>query len=301
MRARCPKCWKTGRDFFEDRLSHHGQSPPLAAKRPKCRGDQGIEKAGGTHAILSHMPYDEVQITSGSDFERSYRITMDTAERCNRETNIGVFVTLGPYPVLLIDLAKNYGLELATQMMKDGMESAARLVREGRAIAIGEVGRPHFEVPSDIMDASNDILRYGMSLAKEASCPIVIHAETATPETMEDLGRMADSVGLDRGKVIKHYSPPLVLEEENHGLMSSVLASRGNIQEAFSKGNRFFLETDFMDEPTRPGAVLPIDTVPKRIKGLVQSGNATAELIEAIWKVNKDNPKKVYGIDLERH
>lgn len=271
--------------------------------QPKGRNVEAIkefEKAGGTHAILSHMPYDELQITCGADFERSYQITMETADRCNRESHVGVFVTLGPYPVLLIDLAKNHGLGPAIQMMKEGMDSAARLVREGKAIAIGEVGRPHFEVPPEIMEASNDILRYGMSLAREAGCPIVIHAETATPETMEDLGRMADSVGLDRGKVVKHYSPPLVLEEENRGLMASVLASRGNVQEAFGKGSRFFLETDFMDEPTRPGAVLPVDTVPKRIKGIVQSGIATSELIEAVWRVNKDNPKKVYGIDLER-
>ena len=271
--------------------------------QPKGRNVEAIkefEKAGGTHAILSHMPYDELQITCGADFERSYQITLRMAERCNSESKVGVFVTLGPYPVLLIDLAKEHGLEAATQMMKQGMESAAQLVRDGKAIAIGEVGRPHFEVPPEIMAASNDILRYGMSLAKEASCPIVIHAETATPETMEDLGRMADSAGLDRGKVVKHYSPPLVLEEENKGLMASVLASRSNVQEAFGKGSRFFLETDYMDEPTRPGAVLPIDTVPKIIKGMVQSGIATSELIDAIWKVNKDNPKKVYGIDLER-
>jgi TatD-related deoxyribonuclease len=271
--------------------------------QPKGRNVEAIkefEKAGGTHAILSHMPYDEIQITCGADFERSYQITMATAERCNRESGVKVYVTLGPYPVLLIDLARTHGLGPAIEMMREGMESAARLIRNGKAIAIGEVGRPHFEVPPEIMEASNDILRYGMSLAKEASCPIVIHAETATPETMEDLGRMADSVGLDRGMVVKHYSPPLVLEEENRGLMASVLASRSNVQEAFSKGDRFFLETDFMDEPTRPGAVLPIDTVPKRIKGLVQSGIATADLIEAVWKVNKDNPKKVYGIDLER-
>lgn len=271
--------------------------------QPKGRNVEAMkeyEKAGGTHAILSHMPYEEIQITCGADFERSYQITLDTAGRCNRETDVGVFVTLGPYPVLLIDLAQEHGLEAATQMMNEGMESAARLVREGKAIAIGEVGRPHFDVPPEIMAASNDILRYGMSLAKEASCPIVIHAETATPESMEDLGRIADSVGLPRGKVVKHYSPPLVLEEENRGLMASVLASRSNIQEAFGKGDRFFLETDFMDEPTRPGAVLPIDTVPKRVKGIAHSGVATAELIDAIWKVNKDNPKRVYGIELER-
>jgi TatD-related deoxyribonuclease len=105
---------------------------------------------------------------------------------------------------------------------------------------------------------------------------------------------------LDRGKVVKHYSPPLVREEENRGLMASVLCSRSNMHEAFSKGSRFFLETDFMDEPTRPDAVLPINTVPKRIRGMAQSDMVTPELIESIWKVNRDNPKKVYGIDLER-
>jgi TatD-related deoxyribonuclease len=273
----------------------------LQSKGKNIEAIKEFEKAGGTHAILSHMPYEEARIVCGADFERSYKITLDMAERCNRETNVGVFVTLGPYPVLLIDLAKEHGLEAAVQMMKEGMESAAKLVRERRAIAIGEVGRPHFDVPLDIMAASNDILRYGMSLAKEASCPIVIHAETATPETMEDLGRMADSVGLGRNKVVKHYSPPLVKEEENRGLMASVLASRSNVLEAFGKGDRFFLETDFMDEPTRPGAVLPIDTVPKRTKGLAQSGVATSETIDAIWKVNKDNPKKVYGIELDRN
>ena len=271
--------------------------------QPKGRNVEAIkeyEKAGGTHAILSHMPYDDFPITCGADFERSYQITLHTAERCNKESRVGVFVTLGPYPVLLIDLAMEHGLEAATQMMKDGMESAARLVREGKAIAIGEVGRPHFNVPPEIMAASNDILRHGMALAKEVSCPVVIHAETATPETMEDLGRMADSVGLDRGKVVKHYSPALVREEENRGLIASVLCSRSNMHEAFGKGSRFFLETDFMDEPTRPDAVLPINTVPKRIRGMVQSDIVTADLIESIWKVMRDNPKKVYGIDLER-
>ena len=155
----------------------------LQSKGRNVGAIKDFEKAGGTHAILSHMPYDEMRITCGADFVVR-QITLDMAERCNRESKVGVFVTLGPYPVLLIDLAKEHGLEAATQMMKEGMESAARLVREGKAIAIGEVGRPHFDVPPKRIAGSNDILRYGMSLAREAGCPIVIHAETATPETM---------------------------------------------------------------------------------------------------------------------
>ena len=52
-------------------------------------------------------------------------------------------------------------------------------------------------------------------------------------------------------------------------MMPSVLASKSAFAEALGKGDRFLLETDFMDDPTRPGAVLGISTVPKRIKTLL--------------------------------
>ena len=54
------------------------------------------------------------------------------------------------------------------------------------------------------------------------------------------------------------------------------------------------LETDFMDDPERPGAVLAITTVPKRMRQLLEKGVEASVL----WKVNKDNPEKVYGLEL---
>ncbi len=144
------------------------------------------------------------------------------------------------------------------------------------------------------MAASNEILSYGMSLARECSCPVVIHAESATPESMENLAKMADEVGLPREKVVKHYCGPLVRPEENHGVFPSVLASRDMVQEALSKGDRFLLETDFMDDLQRPGAVLAITTVPKRMRQLVEKGIDADKL----WKINKANPERVYGLEL---
>jgi TatD-related deoxyribonuclease len=181
-------------------------------------------KAGGTHLILSHLPYHEVRIDSAADFPSSYEITLKMAERCRSETKVGVDVTVGPYPVLLIHLAEKKGLDEAIEIMKAGMESAQRLVLEGKAVGIGEIGRPHFPVPPEIMEASNQIMSYGMLLAKEAGCPVILHTESATPENMREMALMADKVGLQRNKVVKHYSPPLVLEEENSGLFPSVLA-----------------------------------------------------------------------------
>lgn len=264
--------------------------------QPSGRGVEALkdfEKAGGTHAVLCHMPYDEVPILHGRDFLESYRITLRLAERGNAETGVKVFANVGPYPVLLIGLAERYGLPAAVDTMRYGMEEAQRLVLDGKAVAIGEIGRPHFPVSEEIWEASNRIMRYGMELAREASCPVVLHTESSDPAVMLDLARIADTAGLRRDKVVKHYSPPLVREDENHGLFPSVLASRPAVAEALSKGDRFVLETDFLDERTRPGAVMNITTVPKRTKALLASGALTEE---RALRIHKDNPERIYGI-----
>ena len=249
-------------------------------------------RAGGTHLIVSHQPYDEVRVHSSADFRKSFDITISMVERINSETEVRAYATVGPYPVELLRLEKKLGLEKAKEIMNEGMEIAAEYVQEGRALAIGEVGRPHFDVPSAIMEASNDILSHAMALAREAGCAIVLHTEVGSKGTMKDLAKKADDAGLDRGKVVKHYSPPIVLPEENFGLMPSVLAGKDAVREALSKGPRFMMETDFLDDPSRPGAVMAITTVPKRTLRFLEQGLMTDEQAYAI---HADNPRKTYG------
>ncbi len=246
--------------------------------------------------VLSHLPYEEVRIKEEKDFATSYDITLSMAEAGNRETGVKVMTTIGPYPVLLIGLAQEQGLERAKEIMFGGMEMAQKLVKEGRAIGIGEIGRPHFAVDPEIWEASNEIMEFGMKLAAEAGCAVVLHTEGATPAVMEDLARRADASGLPRERVVKHYSPPLVKAEENFGLFPSVLASRPALKEALSKGVRFLMETDFLDDPSRPGAVMAITTVPKRTKALLQSGEMTEENARI---VHQENAKTVYGIEIK--
>jgi TatD-related deoxyribonuclease len=255
-----------------------------------------FSKAGGTHTVLCHLPYSEVPIGSPADFAESYDITVRMAERGTAETDVRVFACVGPYPVLLLPLSERFGLARAVEIMKGGMEEAQKVVLAGHAVAIGEIGRPHFPVPPDIWEASNEIMGYGMELAREASCPVVLHTESADPAVMLDLAQRADGARLRREMVVKHYSPPLVLAEENHGLFPSVLASKPAINEALSKGDRFVMETDFLDEPSRPGAVMNINTVPKRTKALLASGVLTEE--RAV-RIHKDNPERIYGIEID--
>ncbi len=250
-----------------------------------------FKAAGGTGLTLVTLPYPEVMISDGTDFMRSFEITLSLAEKGREMTGLDINVSVGPYPVLLIPLAERFGLERAERMMIKGMEDAASLVADGKANSLGEIGRPHFPVDDQrIMDASNRILLRGMELAHEVDCPVIIHCESE-PYTDGSLADMARQAGLDPGKVIKHSSPPWVTEEETHGVMPSIPASRSLIREALSKSGRFMIETDFIDDPNKPNAIMAVTSVPKRVKGLSQSGELSEEQIH---RMCEDIPNSLY-------
>ena len=190
-----------------------------------------------------------------------------------------------------MSLAEVYGLEKAEEIMIEGMELAAKDVAEGRACAIGEIGRPHFPVDKDIWDASNRVLLRGMELAKENNVPVIIHCENED-DTDSSLAEIADRAGLDRGLVVKHSSPPWVTPEETHGVMPSIPASKSNTKEALSKGtDRFMIETDYIDDPDKPTAIMAVTTVPKRVNAWVANGQVP---LESIYRICKDIPDSLY-------
>jgi TatD-related deoxyribonuclease len=250
-----------------------------------------FQAAGGTGITLVTLPYAEVPITKGSDFEESFKITYDLARKARERTDVEINVAVGPYPVLIIPLSEKYGLEAAEEMLMQGMEDAAKDIAEGKACAIGEVGRPHFPTEQRYVDAANRVLQRGMELGKELDVPLIIHCESED-HTDRSLSEMARKVGLDPGMVIKHSSPPLVTEEETFGVMPSMPASKSNIKTALGKGTtRFMIETDYIDDPAKPTSIMAPATVPNKVRQMLGSGMADEEVV---CRICKDIPDSLY-------
>jgi TatD-related deoxyribonuclease len=264
------------------------RGPCLAAVRDFAR-------AGGTHLVVVNKPYDDIRVASLDDFRREFARTVELVRRARDGTGVGTFAAVGPYPVTLLHLAERLPLADAEAMMCAAMDEAARLVEAGDAIAIGEVGRPHFPAPPEAMAASDRILQHAMARAKDVGCAVVVHGEGATEATWRDLACMADAAGLPRGRVVKHFSGPTVDEAENLGIFPSVLASSKHAP-ALRGSTRYFLETDYLDEPERPGAVLGIRTVPRRVAEMRASGDLTEE---GAWAISAGNFERVYGRELD--
>lgn len=266
--------------------------------RPEFRGvdaAKAFEQAGGTAILLTHTPYDDIPIRRAEDYERAYDKTLAMAEAVRAATGLQVFVALGPYPVDFLHLKDVLGLEAATDAMRAGIDAAARLIAEGKAIAFGEIGRPHFPVGPEVVRACNDLLAYAMEHSKRLGCAVVLHTEDPTPETFAEFAGMADKVGLDRSRIVKHHSTPFTRTEDTHGLVPSILAKEDLVREAVKGGPRFLLETDYIDDPQRPGAVLGPATVPRKTKAWIGKGLLTED---AAWTIHKDLPERTYRIEI---
>ncbi len=246
-----------------------------------------FKRMGGTHINLTNTP-DYSQKIDASYHRKIYDTTIEMAHAVHRDAGVGVIITIGPYPADLVNFVKNGGTtEDGKELMFRAIDLAVEYIENGKAHAIGEIGRPHFPVSSDIWEASNEVIIYGMRAAKNLGVPVILHTESATEQTWRDLAAMADKVGISKDMVIKHYSPPVV-GAENRGIFPSIIASRKNVREALKQGTRFLLETDFMDEPSRPNAVLPIESVPRRAKWIMQ------EYGVEIWEKIMDNARRIY-------
>ena len=267
----------------------------LRAEFKGVEAAKAFEKAGGTAFMLTHTPYDDVPISHGADYDKAYRKTLAMAEAVRQATGLQVFVALGPYPIECMHLKEVLGLDGAVDAMRQGIDLAARHVAQGKAVALGEVGRPHFPVGPDLVKACNDVMAYTMATAKRLGCAVVLHTEDPTPEIFAEFAAMAEKVGMDKNRLVKHHSTPLTRPEDNHGLVPSILAKEDLVIEALKGGPRFMLETDYIDDPQRPGAVLGPATVPRKTKAWLEKGILTEE---QAWTIHQEVPERTYRIQV---
>lgn len=80
----------------------------------------------------------------------------------------------------------------------------------------------------------------------------------------------------------------------NFGLTPSLISTRDVVREGIKKSNYFLMETDYLDDLSRPGAVLGPKTVPRRTLEFINKGLISKE---DAFIIHSDNIKKVYGIE----
>jgi TatD-related deoxyribonuclease len=253
-----------------------------------------FQQAGGTHIFLVMKPSWTlgIKVTKPEDQKAVFDETVEISRQIN-ETGVTSFPVLGVHPAEITHLLEYMDLPTAMKTMKGGLEIAAEYVEKGLAVGL-KSGRPHYPVTPEIWEASNEIMEYAFTLAKDLNCAVQLHTESVGETELEDITARAKKTGIKLHKVVKHYAPPLVNVCERLGIFPGVLAGKGAIEEALTQGTRFMMETDYIDDPQRPGTVLGPKTIPKRTLKLAEEYGE-----EPFWKIHKENPELVYDVDID--
>jgi TatD-related deoxyribonuclease len=264
---------------------------------PRGRGLLAVKdfkNAGGTHIILVSKPSWTlgVAVTKKDDYRKVFDETVEISHQING-MGVVAFPVLGVHPAEITRLAGHMELGQVVDVMKGGLELAASYVKEGMAVGI-KTGRPHYPVSEEVWIASNEVMEYGFKLASDIDCAVQLHTESVGEPELTDITERAKRTGIKLHRVVKHYAPPMVAVCEELGIFPGILAGKDSIEVALGEGSRFMMETDYIDDPERPGAVLGPKTVPRKtLKLMGQFGE------EVFWKVHKENPEKVYGVDID--
>ena len=245
-------------------------------------------RLGGTHLLVVNKPswHLGVEAETGEDFRAVFETTLGVVAQASEVLDGRAWPVLGVHPGLVSRLVDERGFEPAEarDLMCDGLDVAAEYVREGRALAL-KSGRPHYDVSDTVWEASNDVLRHALSLGADADCAVQLHTEST--EDLTDVAAWAEERALPAEKVVKHYAGPRL-----DGVTPSVMSEPDWLREAAEEGKPFLMETDFVDDPDRPGAVLGPKTVPRRVRTLLDEGYD-----EAVRRAHVETPRSVYGID----
>ncbi|MFU1780623.1 TatD family hydrolase [Haloarcula japonica] len=244
---------------------------------------------GGTHLLVLNKPSWHL-VEKGTDeaiFREVFDLTVEAAAAATEVLDGRAWPVLGVHPALISKLVDDgYTPPEARDIMQTGLDVAAEYVDSCDALAM-KSGRPHYDVDDAVWEAANEVMCHGFERAADVDCAIQLHTEGG--EDFEDVARWAEDRGLDRMQVVKHYS-----SGQLRGPVKSVLADKDELETAVETDEPFLMETDYIDDPDRPGAVLGPKTVPRRVRWLLENGHE-----DAVRTAHVETPKSVYGIDTE--
>ncbi|MCD6324192.1 MAG: TatD family hydrolase, partial [Desulfurococcales archaeon] len=169
---------------------------------------------------------------------------------------------------------------------------------EGLIDGYGEFGRPHYKALPESVVVNELVTIKVLEIMKDLGGVIHLHLEQAGEVTVQSVASLCGCADLPeslRGNVVLHHSTVGMGEAAERLGFSYTLTGRFELlREAFSKGLKGFIpESDFVDDPSRPGVVMYPWEISAEVKKLLDAGVGE----DLIYKVMVDNVVTLYGVE----
>ncbi|MCE4624440.1 MAG: TatD family hydrolase [Desulfurococcales archaeon] len=236
----------------------------------------------------------------------SYASTVDILLReCKAASEAGISVAClaGFHPADVDRLIDKYRmkpldvLELGFKVV----EYEAKLCSEGQIDGIGEVGRQHYKTFPTRAIISQMILERALELAKDYGCIVHMHLEQEGDTTIGLVDIPAKRIGLPndvKRKIVFHHSKPgTAVKAYRRGYIATVPGTPHLLMRVLGRVEPvFILESDHIDDPSRPGAVVYPWVMAETIQKLYGKREVGEDYL---YRINVDLVEKLYGVKYE--
>ena len=214
-----------------------------------------------------------------------------------REEGLVVYCLAGFHPAEVDKLIDRNGLK-PLEVLELGyrvLEELSKLVDMGVIDGIGEVGRQHYKTGSERVLVASMILERAMEISRDKGVVVHMHLEQAGEATVELVDVVARRLNAVRERLVFHHADPRIVVEAYRRGYPSTLPGVPKLLEyaASSLEPVYMLESDYLDDPKRPGAVVYPWDLAFNVRRLAA---VSSELEERLYRVNVDNIAKTYNV-----
>ena len=248
-------------------------------------------------ALISLAPWHYGLSPTLEHYINSARIVVKECKKA-REMGLKCKCFAGVHPADIDKLTDRYNLKLedAYKLLDKVLDSLIKMCRDGLLDGIGEVGRQHYRTLPERIAVSEILLIKTLEASRDYDFIVHLHMESGGIVTLNYLREICRLIGFkNRWRIIVHHVTNLNIIREIVDMGFSVTIP--GVQTILAKLDNsippaFMIESDYLDDPKRPGVVVyPWTMVEYELK-LLEKGLVDSRYLE---KVNIDNIVKVYG------
>lgn len=276
----------------------HTHTNPVRGMGAAKIAEKFKESGGWFMAIVALSPW-----AYGIEFNgfESYKNVLDIlARECMEAERAGLKTAClaGFHPADVDRLIDKYRMK-----PDDVLDLGLRVVEEigkscsnGFPDGIGEVGRPHYKTGAERVLISELILERSLEIARDNGCLVHMHLENQGSITarLVDMAVERLGAGMVRERIVFHHMKPKhAVMVADMGYPATVPGKPELLSHVVGRVPPvYMLESDHIDDPMRPGAVVYPWVMADHVQRLAKKHGE-----EYMYKVNVDNIVKVYRVE----
>lgn len=276
----------------------HAHSNPIGGLGAKVIAEK-FKASGGWFIALVALPPSAYGIEP-PNFEAYVKVVEVHVAECSRARQAGLKVACiaGFHPAEVDKLIDKYSVKplQALELGYKVVDYVAGLAYENILDGIGEVGRQHYKTTSDRTLIAQLILERAMEHSRDKGLLVHMHLEQAGEATVDLTDKAATRIRAPKNKLLFHHADPkTAIEAWKKGYPSSIPGAPRLLEYAINNLDPFYmLESDYIDDPKRGGAVAYPWEMAYNINKLVKENRS---LEEKASKILVDNIAVVYNVE----